>query len=487
MKFCRRGHGSENDYYQVKHDPYASQLDLIGIAQTDKLPSTSTFDSFEATTIQDPPSQAHGHSKFRHFREKWRIGALLAASVAMLTALINLSVGAWATSLTRTSNPMSSGILVEIFHGDCKRASTMNTWAHLAINVISTGLLAGSNYCMQVLVAPSRTDIDRAHAKFKWLDIGLPSIRNLRYINPRRRWLWVLLAASSLPLHLLFNSSFFSSIASMDYHVIFATPGFLEGDRFNYTTADMFSWAMPSDTDIARVQQQVLQNSSRFERLENAQCIKTYAKDIITDRRSVIVITSDVPAPENGSVFLATESFTASPDTEAYPWICPISAYATPGAPQTYSYAYNGRCSTQVAKGEIDPANWRPTNITAEFCLSEKVPEQCGFYANVAIIWIVVACNIVKVLIMGYIVLSHGLEKPLLTIGDSISALITRPDPMTEDLGPTTIYAVKVLGRSKRSNPTKAWRADKSSSWQPSSRLRWFHAVSIWRWSLTIL
>jgi len=35
----------------------------------------------------------------------------------------------------------------------------MNTWAHLAINMVSTGLLAGSNFCMQVLVTPTRADI----------------------------------------------------------------------------------------------------------------------------------------------------------------------------------------------------------------------------------------------------------------------------------------------------------------------------------------
>lgn len=158
-KSSRRGRGSGSNYHQVKPDPYVSELERLGIAQKDNPQSTSTFDSFEATAFQGPPLQAHRHSKFRPFREKWRLGASLAAATALLTALINLSVGAWATSLIRTSNPFSNGILVQIFHGDCKRASTMNTWAHLAINMISTGLLAGSNYCMQILVAPSRADI----------------------------------------------------------------------------------------------------------------------------------------------------------------------------------------------------------------------------------------------------------------------------------------------------------------------------------------
>jgi hypothetical protein len=273
----------------------------------------------------------------------------------------------------------------------------------------------------------------------------------------------------------------------MNYYVIFATPGFLEGDRFNYTIPSSPFYIESPAKEIERVQERMLTNSSQFERLDNAKCIQTYAKDMITDRRSVIVITSDVPAPENGSVLLAMESYTAQPQSEAYPWICPMPFSGTPGLPQTYTYRSTDLCSRQVSKGAINPQSWAPTNITAEFCLSEKVEEQCGFYANVAIIWTVVVCNIVKLSIMGYIVFSHDLEKPLLTIGDSVESLITEPDPMTENLGPITMHAVKAIDRHKKSDPTKIWSSDRSPPWQPSSRLRWFHAVSFQRWCFTII
>lgn len=73
------------------------------------------------------------------------------------------------------------------------------------INVLSTVLLSGSNYCMQVCSAPTRRDIDLAHssATAKWLDIGVPSLRNLKHISLRKRALWCLMGLSSLPLHLL--------------------------------------------------------------------------------------------------------------------------------------------------------------------------------------------------------------------------------------------------------------------------------------------
>jgi hypothetical protein len=73
----------------------------------------------------------------------------------------------------------------------------------LLINALSTILLSASNYTMQCLSAPTRSEVDDAHSTGKWLDIGVPSVRNLGRIARKRVILWWLLGASSLPLHLL--------------------------------------------------------------------------------------------------------------------------------------------------------------------------------------------------------------------------------------------------------------------------------------------
>ncbi|KAK5047311.1 hypothetical protein LTR84_006833 [Exophiala bonariae] len=482
MKWSHTNHKSSSSYLQVNSE---SDLHLGDVVGKEALSSTATFDSVESKAPRQLCSPKSRRTTLGIYKDKWRLGASVAALVAILTALINLSVGAWATSRMGDGNPMSKGILVEIFHGDCKKASTMNTWAHLAINVVSTCLLAGSNYCMQCLVAPTRVDIDQAHRKFKWLDIGLPSIRNLRYIEARRRWLWILLAASSLPLHLLFNSSFFSSIASMNYSSVLATPGFLQGDRFDlnstkYVTGSYGSSAY-TEQALTRLQEEVMTNRTQFERLENAACILAYANDLITNRRSVIMVTSDDSPRANGSVLSFTTGVTAMPQSYSYDWICPL-----PPAPYyTWQSPYYS-CPEQITRGLIDPEHWTPFNVTVQYCLSQKVEEQCGFHANIAIIWTVVICNIVKVLIMVFLAYSRGLETPLLTVGDSVASFMTKPDPTTEDSGPTTIRAVKALKTKKGSDPSKIWSSDKLAGWQPSNRLRWFHAVSIPRWCFTL-
>ena len=71
----------------------------------------------------------------------------------------------------------------------------------LLINIATT--VSASNFCMQLLAAPTRQEIDKAHKNKKWLDIGVPSVRNLKYISKRRGIAIFLLATSSIPLHFL--------------------------------------------------------------------------------------------------------------------------------------------------------------------------------------------------------------------------------------------------------------------------------------------
>lgn len=187
------------------NDEYSSDIELLRAQDRSPLASSSNVVSYDLSKVKPVTAEDVEDATPRHYQvDGWRFGASAAAIVAAITMAINLGVGIWASTLTRNAGPQSSGILVEVLHGDCKRTATINTWAHLAINVVSTALLAGSNYCMQCLVAPTRDEIERAHKQIgHWLDIGLPSLRNFDFIAERRRVLWILLAISSLPLHLL--------------------------------------------------------------------------------------------------------------------------------------------------------------------------------------------------------------------------------------------------------------------------------------------
>jgi hypothetical protein len=152
---------------------------------------------------RDPPKRSKTGWRARF--EGWRAGAFTAAAFALLSLLINLIVVIWLGTKDR------SGSLVPIWIGSCSTVNRADIMIHLAINVLSTLLLGGSNYCMQCASAPTREAIDKRHAVGKYLDVGIPSVRNLAAIPLSKKVLWWALALSSVPLHLMYNSAFVSS------------------------------------------------------------------------------------------------------------------------------------------------------------------------------------------------------------------------------------------------------------------------------------
>jgi hypothetical protein len=96
-----------------------------------------------------------------------------------------------------------SGGVAHLIRGDSAKVTRYNTAYHTLINVMSTLLLGASNYTMQVLNSLTREEVDLAHAKETWVEIGVVSLRNLRFMNQKRRILWWILGISSVPLHLL--------------------------------------------------------------------------------------------------------------------------------------------------------------------------------------------------------------------------------------------------------------------------------------------
>jgi hypothetical protein len=115
--------------------------------------------------------------------------------MASIVFVINLVVTVWGSVAPRSAG----GVLDQ---GNCGRIKTLNSGLHILINVFSTILLSGSNYCMQCMSAPTRGEIDRSHIARKWLDVGVPSFRNLKRIDRRRLLLWLYWVQA--PFHFIF-------------------------------------------------------------------------------------------------------------------------------------------------------------------------------------------------------------------------------------------------------------------------------------------
>lgn len=131
----------------------------------------------------------------------WRFGATLAVIMSSCVLTINVTVAILSWVWTRHRGYTSN--IAPIYTGKCTTVDTLGLVVHLGINIVSTLLLGASNYCMQIVCAPTRKDIDRAHEKGAWLDIGVQSISNLRHIKKAKLYAWLTLGLSSVPLHLM--------------------------------------------------------------------------------------------------------------------------------------------------------------------------------------------------------------------------------------------------------------------------------------------
>lgn len=129
----------------------------------------------------------------------WRMGVLSGSCMSAFVLCINIGLAIYGGT---TEDGYVDGI-ADLKVGPAQDMSRWSTTFHLFINAFSTVLLAASNYTMQVLSSPTRADIDRVHREGQWFDVGILSFRNLRRIPRQRVALSLVLAFSSIPLHLL--------------------------------------------------------------------------------------------------------------------------------------------------------------------------------------------------------------------------------------------------------------------------------------------
>jgi hypothetical protein len=129
----------------------------------------------------------------------WRMSVLLGCFASSFVLLCNTAL----IVVGQLHSGYDKDGIATLFRGTEAEVSRWNTIAHIFINMLSTLLFSMSNYTMQVLNSPTRREIDKAHARGKWLDIGVASVHNLKIISRRRAALCVVLSLSSVPLHLL--------------------------------------------------------------------------------------------------------------------------------------------------------------------------------------------------------------------------------------------------------------------------------------------
>jgi hypothetical protein len=181
---------------------------------TQEPPTAPDPGTTETTSTSDGSFAVSGFATKEHLarwlpqiddKNSWRIWlskrSIVLALYTMLAGVIlisNLGFTLW--GVKHYPSPHGIGI---IYQGNCALVKRLNLWLHLLINFMGTAMLMASNYCMQIQGSPTRKDVDRAHARGHWVDIGVPSLRNLQWVGNWKRFSWMLLCLSSLPVHLM--------------------------------------------------------------------------------------------------------------------------------------------------------------------------------------------------------------------------------------------------------------------------------------------
>jgi hypothetical protein len=309
--------------YSISSRSYRSRQSSHELDGDDRLLlKSSPFVHSGYTTTEDDRGFVKSFKNLRQRLRGWRFGVLLSSVMASSVLLMNCVAAIVIQSTYVTRDGVSTAL-----ESDCDVANRWSLGLHIAINILSSLLLSASNYTMQVLNAPTRSECDKAHARGDWVDIGVTSLRNIAKITWPRRVLWLLLGLSSVPIHLLYNSASFKTIDSNSYVVVIATPLYLQSDAVpplkwqesapewleygeiqDYDTETLRLSYQSRKLDLVKFRQSYQSRKLDFVNLTTAECINTYAVDFVTGHSDVIAVLSG-PYPANATVEVVTVSW----------------------------------------------------------------------------------------------------------------------------------------------------------------------------------
>ncbi|KAF2489259.1 hypothetical protein BU16DRAFT_567439 [Lophium mytilinum] len=418
----------------------------------------------------------------KRYTTGWRSTVAINAGSAVVVLLINVVF-----TIGVALGPRFLDWQGTLYEGKCSTSRSIGTLMHIMVNVLGTVLLSGSNFVMQVLSAPTRSEVDAAHARSIWLDIGIPSTRNLKYISKERVLLWSCLAFSSLPLHLFYNSAIFSSVAVSAYPVILVDESFLGNASLNNSRLHGLFEVADWDSDEGKYERalvhdmQVYAVADKLDRLDNKACIDAWTKGYQTVYSSLLLVSKnssvsdgDDPVLEMDWDYPMTRHLFKGWEYDPFQWICQADR---PESVDDYQVA-TPCMGKELNRVTDNPSEWVVWRYEVSHCLSKSAPRHCKICISLPLMLVVIAMNVVKAAIMIGVA-RRTRNGPLLTIGDAISTYLEDSDPYTKGLSAS--------GKSYFVNHSKQEHPWHTSAYQLTlKRQRWFTAVSRKRWIFCI-
>ncbi|KAK4157725.1 hypothetical protein C8A00DRAFT_40003 [Chaetomidium leptoderma] len=353
----------------------------------------------------------------------WRAGVALnvvVAFVVLITGFVCLIVAISGVSLSAGRSA--------IFEGPCATAAGVDWGVHAVVNVFVVVLVAGANYTFQVLSSPTRGEVNEAHGKGEWLDIGVPSFRNLGHIEGSRTVLAVVVLATAVFTQIMYNAVIFVSQTAPNFKAAVVTESFLRGAAFsNDINNNVGGLSRP---DLLALQQQAIRDE--LVRLPTPVCIDQFSGAFETDYSAVLLISNHLD---------------------------------TPSLVQTSDGANTRSISDLV-----------PDQSSIQYCLAKPAPAPtCEVNLNASLLGSVALLNSIALVATAAVLFKRPSSfRPLATLGDAISSFLEEPDPTTQGaclLSKTDVWQ----GR---------WPLTEAKYWVPKNHY-WLRSVSFPRWITT--
>lgn len=437
-----------------------------------------------AFRLINTPSFASSNREKKRKLQGWHFGVTLAALTASGVLVLNVIF-----TIVICLKFGTTGGVGTAYDGSCDYVNNVTTWLHVIINALSSLLLSASNYTMQALSAPTRQEVDRAHSKGDWMDIGVASVRNLFKIRWQRVVAWWILAMSSVPIHLLYNSAIFKTIDTNQYWVVVANEQWLKGgnysleipweghppgnnDGLGYNVSIPYEHGYLKDLRNLFGNATAHWNSTAFRNMSNAECIQTYGQNFVSGFNHVLAISSEEGTFDNETMFFMDQSQGAQSFSPDYWWICASDFNASTSL----------KCDTKKIKK--DASAWTINGKKIDYCISQVVPAHCTIGFSLQVLIAVIVCNVLKSLAMFWTLYKQK-DSTLVTIGDAVASYLDNPDDTTKGrclMSRTDITGWKLEGTENKPNTEPLPKTFFEQNYS-----RWFGAASAKRWVTTFM
>ncbi|PUU76461.1 hypothetical protein B9Z19DRAFT_990554 [Tuber borchii] len=318
------------------------------------------------------------------------------------------------------------------------------------------------------------------------MDIGVPSVRNLFRIKAERRILWIAIGITSIPLHLLYNSAVYTSLAANDFFVTFVASNHFELGAYSNTTEAPFQFretlrnattgkqygdiGYQTDSHIIQQFTSILEgynvSTTSYEGLTPSQCAKFYNTNFVSKRRNLFLITNYTSPAKFNNTFLKL-TIVRGKEVSPTTWMCPDSLLQS------------GRCDTgKLTSMVANGLPWLVTLSTGEEvevsrCRSEITDERCKVQFSLGIMIAVICCNLVKACAMIMTVV-RSREPTLVTLGDAVDSFLRISDPTTRGICFADRWFIDREWRRGLGTGPRQWKQNRAQRWWTSvSKTRW--------------